>query len=107
MFGEARLVSESSGNTLVVRGEEMKLATFQAEGGPRLGLVVEKRFWKAVQRNRIKRRLREWFRLHKHTVPLPGLDIVVIARPGAEHFSTPQLADLFRECFRKGGLRMA
>lgn len=73
----------------------------------RLGLVVEKRFWKAVQRNRIKRRLREWFRRHKHTIPFPGLDIVVIARPGAEHFSTPHLADLFRECFRKGGLRMA
>lgn len=73
----------------------------------RLGLVVEKRFWKAVQRNRIKRRVREWFRLHKHTIPLPGLDMVVIARPGAENLSTPHLADLFRECFRKGGLRMA
>ncbi len=73
----------------------------------RLGLVVEKRFWKAAQRNRIKRRLREWFRLHKHALSLPGLDIVVVARPGAENFSTPHLADLFRECLRKGGLRMA
>lgn len=50
----------------------------------RLGLVVQKRFWNATHRNRIKRLVREWFRLHKHQIPLPGLDIVVIARQGAE-----------------------
>jgi ribonuclease P protein component len=50
----------------------------------RLGLVVQKRFWNAVWRNRIKRLLREWFRLHKHKIPLPGLDIVVVARQGSE-----------------------
>lgn len=53
----------------------------------RLGMVVQKRFWDAVTRNRIKRRLREWFRLNKGLIPLPGQDIVVIARPGAEGLS--------------------
>lgn len=50
----------------------------------RLGLVVQKKYWNAVQRNRIKRCLRECFRLHKDRIPVPGKDIVVIARPGAE-----------------------
>ncbi len=58
----------------------------------RLGMVVQKRFWDAVTRNLIKRRLREWFRLHKCTMPLPGKDIVVIARPGAERLSSGDMA---------------
>jgi ribonuclease P protein component len=58
----------------------------------RLGLVVQKRFWHAVNRNLIKRRVREWFRLHKHLLPLPGKDIVIIARPGAEKLSSNDMA---------------
>jgi ribonuclease P protein component len=58
----------------------------------RLGMVVQKRFWHAVNRNLIKRRLREWFRLHKHLLPLPGKDIVIIARPGAERLSSEDMA---------------
>jgi len=49
--------------------------------GPRLGLTVSRKVGKAVGRNRIKRRVREFFRLHK--IGLPAADIVVIARPGA------------------------
>lgn len=46
----------------------------------RLGLVVSKRnVGNSVQRNLVKRRLREIFRLTHHKIPL-ALDIVVIAR---------------------------
>lgn len=58
----------------------------------RLGIVVQKRFWCAVGRNRIKRCLREWFRLNKHQIPLPGKDIVVIARPGADKLKSFEMA---------------
>lgn len=61
-------------------------------GYHRLGLVVQKRFWNAAQRNRIKRCLRESFRLHKSQIPLPGKDIVIIARPGAQHLSSLEMA---------------
>lgn len=54
----------------------------------RLGLVVQKRYWNAVGRNRIKRRIREWFRLNKTRIPAPYRDIVVVARPGAEKLSS-------------------
>lgn len=50
----------------------------------RLGLVVQKRFWNAVGRNRVKRCIREAFRLSKHQLAPPHRDIVVIALPGIE-----------------------
>lgn len=58
----------------------------------RLGLVVQKRFWGAVKRNRIKRCLREWFRLNKSLIAPPGKDIVIVAYPGAEHLTLSDTA---------------
>jgi ribonuclease P protein component len=58
----------------------------------RLGMVVQKRFWKAVQRNRIKRCLREFFRHFKEQLPAPPLDIVIIALPGAEKLHPRDIA---------------
>ena len=74
-------------------------------GFHRLGLVVQKRFWCAVKRNRIKRIIREWFRLNKDRIPLPGKDIILIARPGAEKLSPRDLAVEFSSSFgsRNGG----
>ncbi len=49
---------------------------------PRLGMAVSRKVSKkAVVRNRLKRRIREVFRHHRHR--LPAMDIVVVARPGA------------------------
>jgi ribonuclease P protein component len=64
-------------------------------------MVVQKRFWPAVGRNLVKRRLRECFRLHKHEMPLPGKDIVVIARPGAEKLSSNDMARELLSVFGK------
>lgn len=48
---------------------------------PRLGLVIAKKNIRlAVQRNRVKRIIRESFRLHQHE--LPAVDIVILARRG-------------------------
>jgi len=50
---------------------------------PRLGLAVPRRVGTAVTRNRIKRRLREAFRLMQHDWPssTPGYDVVISVRP--------------------------
>nr|VFK29901.1 MAG: ribonuclease P protein component [Candidatus Kentron sp. MB]VFK33914.1 MAG: ribonuclease P protein component [Candidatus Kentron sp. MB]VFK76512.1 MAG: ribonuclease P protein component [Candidatus Kentron sp. MB] len=48
---------------------------------PRLGLAISKRrVSRAVARNRVKRLIRESFRIHQRQ--LAGLDVVVIARSG-------------------------
>ncbi len=67
----------------------------------RLGLVVQKRFWCAAKRNRIKRVVREWFRLNKSRIPKPARDIVVIARPGAENLCAADLSREFLPVFGK------
>lgn len=45
----------------------------------RLGITVGKKVGNAVKRNRLKRSLREFFRLHKEQFP-PARDIVIMAR---------------------------
>ena len=51
-------------------------------GGPRLGLAVSvKNAGGSVERNRIRRTIRESFRLHQHE--LPPVDLVVSARARA------------------------
>lgn len=58
------------------------LATPNSINHGRLGLAIAKRAVpRAVDRNRLKRLVRESFR--EHQAQLVGLDIVVLARPGA------------------------
>lgn len=61
----------------------MLLARRNGTDHPRLGLVIAKKNLKlAVQRNRIKRLVREYLRLHK--AELPALDYVFLARRGLD-----------------------
>jgi ribonuclease P protein component len=57
---------------------------------PRLGLAIAKRRApRAVDRNRIKRIVRESFR--HHAADLPAVDIVVLARPGTAYRDNARL----------------
>ena len=60
------------------------------KGGPRLGLAVAVRAaGGGVERNRIRRIIRESFRLHQHE--LPSVDLIVSARARAKDASGPEL----------------
>ncbi len=57
---------------------------------PRLGLVIAKKNIRlAVQRNRLKRIIRESFRLNQANIP--NLDIVVLARKGLDAMDNSEL----------------
>ena len=77
----------SKGNRYLVlyafpRGEEAA----GAEEGPRLGLSVSRRVGGAVERNRVKRVLREAFWAEAERLPATS-DYVVVARPDARELA--------------------
>lgn len=58
----------------------------------RLGITTSKKIGTSVERNRIKRLLREFFRLYKTQLP-PSSDILFIAKPGADRLDYSGLCE--------------
>lgn len=58
----------------------------------RLGITTSKKIGAAAKRSRIKRLLREFFRLHKMYLP-PSSDILFIARAGADRLDYSGLCE--------------
>lgn len=76
------------------------LAIPNTEQHPRMGLTVAKRFVKrANQRNRIKRVIRDSFRLNQHDIP--HLDIVVLVRNGVMEMENAEINKLIDKLWRK------
>ncbi len=80
------------------------LARFNQQTSPRLGLVVAKKHLRlAVQRNRMKRLVRESFR--KQQQAFHGLDVIVLSRKGVDELSnaafTEQLNQQWQRIFKK------
>lgn len=67
---------------------------------PRLGLVIGKKSVKlSVERNRLKRQIRESFRCHQQE--LSGWDLVVVARKGLGDQDNAELAQLCAKLWRR------
>ena len=75
-------------------------------GAPRLGLAVAvKVAGGAVARNRLRRIIRESFRLHQHE--LPAVDLVVGARPAARAGEASALRASLASLWKKVGEQCA
>ncbi len=64
----------------------------------RLGITTSKKVGSAVKRNRIKRLLREFFRLHKACLPTSS-DLLFIAKPGADRLDSAGLRAELKNIF--------
>lgn len=90
--------SGGKGNALLVM-----YARRNREGINRVGVTVSKKLGNAVVRNRVRRRLREVYRLHESRF-LPGWDIVVVARSRAVDVSFPDLTRAYLTLAKKLGI---
>lgn len=72
-------------------------------GQNRIGITVSKKLGKAHTRNRIRRRLREVYRLHEDLFQ-PGWDIVVVARSKALDAPFEQLTKSYLSAASKAGI---
>ena len=88
---------------VVLVAEQEKPANQRA--GSRLGVTASRKVGGAVVRNRVKRRIREWFRVRQGSLGT-GLDWVVIGRAAAAEFSREmaedELSRLSQMVFRSG-----
>lgn len=94
------------GRRVVVRAFVVLVAEPQpaASGSrPRLGVTVSRRVGGAVVRNRVKRRIREWFRRDRRRLR-GGLDLVVIARRDAARLTGAEVAERLREAVERAGV---
>ena len=69
----------------------------------RVGITVSKKLGKAHVRNRVRRRLREVYRLHEAQFQ-PGWDIVVVARTRSIRASFEQLTHAYLSAAEKAGI---
>ncbi|MFT6389636.1 MAG: ribonuclease P protein component [Cellvibrionaceae bacterium] len=68
--------------------------------GPKLGLIIAKKHVRlAVERNRIKRIIRESFRQQQHQ--LPTINAIVLARKGLDKLESKDIHDLLELLWQK------
>ena len=72
-------------------------------GCNRVGITVGKKLGKAVVRNRVRRRLREIYRLNEEKFQ-PGWDIVVVARSRAVEAKFSHLEEIYLSLAQKAGI---
>ena len=76
------------------------LARLNTSDNPRLGITIaKKRVKHAHDRNRLKRIIRESFRLQRHS--FPNIDIVVVGKSGLDKLSNQELFSLLSKLWKK------
>jgi ribonuclease P protein component len=71
----------------------------------RLGITVSKKIGNAVQRNRVKRLIREFFRLHRNHFP-KGFDIVIAAKRNAISVNYSDITEELSEALTRRNFRI-
>ncbi|MFT3790473.1 MAG: ribonuclease P protein component [Rudaea sp.] len=108
----SRLLRPADFSALRGSGKRISLKHFQCEyrphagAGARLGMAVSRRVSKlAVARNRIRRQIRESFRLHRPQ--LPPCDVLVIARNSTAQLDNRALRVELEQLWRRLAVQAA
>jgi ribonuclease P protein component len=75
------------------------LLSFAEGSSKRLGVILTRRIGNAVTRNRVRRVIREFFRVNRES--FPAGDCVVIPQAGTAHASNDELRDFLRKGLAK------
>ena len=102
-----RIIKRSEFQTILKQGirysaQNFNIIIYQRSGGElrRLGISISKKVGGAVKRNRVKRLLREFFRLNKDNLP-EASDLLFIAKPGSVDLNYSSLAEQLSEFFKR------
>jgi ribonuclease P protein component len=85
-------VLRNKGRKLQSRNFIVYILVREGDGSARLGLTVSRKVGRAVTRNHVKRRVREFFRLHRSIIG-SGWELSIVAKPGAAHLDFFQICD--------------
>ena len=75
-------------------------------GKNRLGITVSTKIGNAVTRNRVRRRIKEAYRLNESFFKI-GFDIVIVARVRAAHSSFFEIQNALLQLISKSGLKVS
>ena len=71
----------------------------------RLGITASKKTGNAVMRNRIKRHIREFYRLNKDLFPR-GYDVVIVAKKGTRNLDFREIREELGDLVKIKGFRL-
>lgn len=110
---ESRLLKKTEFRKVYEEGQVVRSQAFvlfyitgEEEKPSRLGITVTRSFGGAVRRNRIKRLLREAFRLQRPLMAM-GMDMVVNVRSGADKLGFREVFDQFSMLTKKADINRA
>jgi ribonuclease P protein component len=91
----ADFLAAATGPRAPVSGFVLQALDRREDGPVRVGFTVSKKVGNAVERNRVRRRLREVVRLTRHAPLRPGHDYVLIGRRAALELPFERLVEDF------------
>ena len=91
----ADFLAAAAGARAPVSGFVLQALKAREDGPVRVGFTVSKKVGNSVERNRVRRRLREMVRLAPETAMRPGFDYVLIGRRAALELPFSRLAEEF------------